>query len=516
MEIANNPLLRNKAYLWAVVIDSTEAFQSKNKDKFASKLKIIDPSFNFEQDSVNPEVQFTRFASIYIYCTNQNHIPKPKKVGDIVRLRRFNFVVSENGELVGHHQQYSNWLVYDGQDTSTQAVSFQDIEKNKDRKLTKKEESQLKSIRKWVAKFLGKNSIHQIAWWNPLREPIVPELAVKNKEKASEVDLVLRTVDVNREEKKVTFRDHHQHTYFLILHAVPVLEVDDVIKLKCVDVYFTKDGRYVRLTSTTSCLSMPSYSFDYKCYDDNFPKTNLPSLEYTNPFRYEEDEDNYYNTRKKLITKFAFLENFNFEEYLINERYFSMEKKDSNKIVSIKTTMVQKHYENRIPSDLETLVSILSDPNDADIDQYLFQKFVVRCDLTDIINKKAPSFIKKHCLKCSKTGPINEGAFECCNQLMDLFFHLVFMLEDTNKEGQPIQIPCYAVVGKDSHLFELWELIPRPDDYEGFLNWTTMSQFNQKMQALIDRQERFEIVVELKETVDHRLFLNLVDTVLMP
>lgn len=424
--------------------------------------------------------------------------------------------MSENGELVGHHQQYSNWLVYDGQGKSTQAVSFQDIEKNKDRKMTKAEESQLKSLRKWIFKFLGNNSIHKIAWWNPLREPIVSELAIKNKEKASEVDLVLRTVHVNREERKVTFTDQLKHTYFLILHAVPVLEVGDVIKLKCVDVYFTKDGRYVRLTSTTSCLSMPEYSLDHRCYEEGFPKADLPSFEYSNPFRHEEDEDNYYNTRKRLLDKFPFLQQYSFEDFLINERYFSQEKKTSDRIVSEKTTLISKFYENRIPVDLEFLANVMASPGNYDLNQYLFQRFVLRCDLSDVINKKAPSFIKKHCLKCSKTGPINEGVFECCNTLMDLFFHLVFIFTDVSKEGKPLEVPCYAVVGKDSHFFDLWELIPRPDDYQGFLNWSTVNEFNQKMEALIAHKEKFELVVELKETMDHRLFLNLVDTVLMP
>ena len=80
MEIANNPLLRNKAYLFAVVMDSTEAFQSKNKERYASKLKIVDPSYNFQHDSVNPEIQFNHFSSIYIYSADQQQIPKPKKV----------------------------------------------------------------------------------------------------------------------------------------------------------------------------------------------------------------------------------------------------------------------------------------------------------------------------------------------------------------------------------------------------------------------------------------------------
>lgn len=417
---------------------------------------------------------------------------------------------------MGHHQQYSNWLVYDSQGTSTQPVSYQNIEKNIDRKLTKAEESQLKSMRKWVQKFLGKNSIHQIAWWNPLREPMVLDLAIKNKEKATEIDLVLRTVNVNRDEKKVTFNDQRKNVYFLILHAVPVLKVGDVIKLKCVDVYFTKDGRYVRLTSTTTCLSMPGYALDNKCFAEDFPKSDLPDMNIINPFKYEEDEDNYYNTRKKLIEKFQFLEHYNFEDHLINEKYFSLDQKVSDKIISSKTTMISKLYDNRIPVDLEFIANLLSNPENNDTSQYLFQRFVLRCNLNDIVNKQAPSFIKKHCLKCSKTAPINEGAFECCDQLMDLFFHLVFILEDMSKENKVLEVPCYAVVGKDSHFFDLWELIPRPDDYEGFLNWSTINEFNQKLEALIAREEKFEIVVELKETVDHRLFLNLVDTVLMP
>lgn len=108
MEIANNPLLRNKAYLFAVVIDSTEAFQSKNKERFASKLKIIDPSFNFEHESVNPEVQFTRFASVYIYSSDHFQIPKPKKVsfGTLFRFQiplahpRFGFIFNSGLNLV--------------------------------------------------------------------------------------------------------------------------------------------------------------------------------------------------------------------------------------------------------------------------------------------------------------------------------------------------------------------------------------------------------------------------------
>lgn len=424
-------------------------------------------------------------------------------------------MVSENGELVGHHQLYSNWLVYDGQDETNRVISYQNIEKNKNRKLTTEEETNLNSLRTWSKKFFAKNSVHQIAWWNGLREPIVPELAVKNKEKATEVDLVLRTQKVDRDLKKVTFRDFRKNIYFLILHAVPVLKEGDVIKLKCVDVFFTKDGRYVKLTPTTSCLSMNENSFDAQVFEEGFPLDKIPGLLTKSPFRIEDDEDNYFNTRKKLLEKFPFLDNYNFEDSLINEKYFSSDEKCLS-MVSSRLTLINKNYENRIPVDLEYLANILSNPEESNIANFLHQRFVIKESISNIVNKQAPKFIKKHCSKCFNTSPINEGAFECCGSLMDLFFHLVFVLETSPSNNIPMQLPVYVVVGKSNNLFDLWELIPKPDDYEGFLNWNTVKEFNKKMEAFTASNQKMELLVELKTTVDNKPFLSLVETILMP
>ena len=436
-------------------------------------------------------------------------------MSDIIRLRRFNFVVSENGELVGHHQQYSNWLVYDGEDPSNRVISCQNIDKNQNRVLTSEEAKRIAALRAWSQDFFSRNSVYQIAWWNGLREPIVPELAIKNKEKASEVDLVLCTVSVSREEKKVTFHDSRGNTYYLILHAPPVLKQGDVIKLKCVDVFFTKEGRYVRLTTTTSCLQMSNNTLDAQTFAKDFPSKNLPILDSKSPFAVAEDEDNYYNTRKRLLERFPFLTHFDFEDHLINQRCFTSEKKPI-KIVSEKLTLISKGFVNRIPSNLDVLSNILSNESLNNVQDMLHQRFVIRAQIQDIVNHQAPTFIKKHCDICSKTAPINSGPFECCGQIMDLFFHLVFLVGDQSKNGENIQLPVYVVVGKDSHLFDLWELIPRPEDYEGFLNWKNAKTFNKKMRSFKASKKKADMVVELKSTMNGSLFLSLVETVLLP
>lgn len=63
---------------------------------------MIDPSFNFGTTIINQEIRFQNFVYIYVYAQEQSHLPKIQYLGDIIRLRRFNFVVNDKGELVGH------------------------------------------------------------------------------------------------------------------------------------------------------------------------------------------------------------------------------------------------------------------------------------------------------------------------------------------------------------------------------------------------------------------------------
>jgi hypothetical protein len=474
---------------------------------------VLDASFNFQEEIANPEIKFNRYASIYIYSEdNEQNIPKAKKVGDIIRLRRFNFVVSENGELIGHQQKYSNWLIYDGEDVTNSVVSCQNISKNVGRVFTKTEEAAIKGLREWTDEFFQNNSVHQIAWWNGLKEPMIPELAIKNKEKASEVDLVLQTTKIEEKIKRVTFIDYKKNVYYLILYTAPVLKIGDVIKLKCVDVFFTKDGRYVRLTPTTSCLSIFSNSFDAQVFNKDFPQEKLSGLQLISPFRIEEDDDNYYNTRKKVLSKFPFLKNYNFDDCLINERYLSLEDKTSD-MVSASLSLIHFNYINRIPMDLSYLKDLLYGQSRKDVSSYVHQRFVVKASLESIVNNKAPDMIKKHCNKCSNSIPLNTNQFECCGVLMDLYFHMIFLMNDSFGETE---VPVYVIIGKNEHLFDLWELIPRPDDYKGFLEWETIELFNRKMESLVESPLPLEMVVELKLTVDGTPFFKLVDTILLP
>ena len=78
----------------------------------------------------------------------------------------------------------------------------------------------------------------------------------------NEVDLILKVENVMQAKKALEFLDKLGNRYALFLQAPPLLKKDDVIKLRCVNVIFTPDGRIIQLTKHSSCLLIPETFFD--------------------------------------------------------------------------------------------------------------------------------------------------------------------------------------------------------------------------------------------------------------
>jgi len=92
----------------------SEPYKSEDSTNYTTKLKVIDPSFNYKTVIKNDKIKFHKFVHINIYSETPDKAPVIRFVGDIIRLRRFKFKVTEKGELMGNMQKYSNWLIYSG------------------------------------------------------------------------------------------------------------------------------------------------------------------------------------------------------------------------------------------------------------------------------------------------------------------------------------------------------------------------------------------------------------------
>lgn len=99
--IAENPEGNNHYLLFAVIIDISEPYKSEESTNYTTKLKIIDPSFNYKEELDIKALKFHKFVHVNIYSETPDNAPKIQHVGDIVRLRRFKFKYTPKGELMG-------------------------------------------------------------------------------------------------------------------------------------------------------------------------------------------------------------------------------------------------------------------------------------------------------------------------------------------------------------------------------------------------------------------------------
>lgn len=221
---------------FGIIIDISEPFRYEDKDDYVTKIKVIDPTFNFKAYITNKEIKFHKFVTIQIYSKILAKGPKVKKVGEILRLRRFEFCLSPKGELIGFQNLFSNWMIFKGEKKATYTpTSYLDIEKNLNRDVTKFEKSRIEELRDWAFTFFNQNKLKFITWWSPLIEVPDEKEATKTKHISDEVDIILRTESVSKEKHSVDFIDHAKKRYSLYLNVAPVLNKGDVIKLRCVN-----------------------------------------------------------------------------------------------------------------------------------------------------------------------------------------------------------------------------------------------------------------------------------------
>jgi len=79
-----------------VIIDVSEPHTYEDNNQYVTKLKVVDPSFNYLAYVQNKKIKFHKYVTITIYSQYLARSPKIKNVGDILRMRRFNVASSHD------------------------------------------------------------------------------------------------------------------------------------------------------------------------------------------------------------------------------------------------------------------------------------------------------------------------------------------------------------------------------------------------------------------------------------
>lgn len=419
--IAKDPEGNNHYLLFAIIIDISEPYKTEESTNYTTKLKVIDPSFNYRANLRVKNLKFHKFVHINIYTETPEMAPKIQYVGDIIRLRRFKFKFTAKGELMGNMQKYSNWLVYPGDKKgSLFSECYKSYPKNFNRMLTKYERGRLSDLRNWNDSFFFQNSLQFITWWTKCTE-----------EQNKRVDLILKCQKIDYKKQILSFIDEEKNTYVLTLKAPPNKIENNVIKLRCVDVKFKKKGaNQITLTNMSSCLLVPSYFYDAR----RFNKLK------------DKGKQSVSKSLSNLTKQFTFLSNYDLKTKC----------KGKGQFVSV----VKNSHKKNKPTSVEDLMKYLKNPGEK-----INQKFLVESSVIGLLEHSHKNVIKILEEDNKKIHSFNSKV----KRKHKYIFNLVFLIGKGKKNVQ-----VYAITDQEEfNLFNTWNILPKGNEIK---KWKSVKQ----------------------------------------
>ena len=486
--IAENPTGNLHFLLFAVIIDISEPTKLEESKNYITKLKVIDPSFNYKEELKLGQLKFHKFIHVNIFTETPEDAPKVTFIGDIVRLRRFKFKYTSKGEIMGNDTKYSNWLVYSGKKSdSTVSTSFKKYDKNINRNLTVYEEGRLSDLRNWNDTFFFKHSLKYISWWNDLKE--THDTKKKGKHTYEQVDLIIKCKSIEPKKNIIEFVDKDNVTFLLAIKDTPSIKVNQIIKLRCVIVTVdaTASGnatRHIKLSNLSSCLLLPVVSYDYRQFDKSVQEAKK-------------------SPAKSVKTDLLPFIN----EYAVADNKAKGAKKgkgETHYVTAIKKNVAVKKVEK-----IDVLLKNLDSPSNFHGNKFIIDGFIAGFATTD-----SSKIIKKIGIDDKKLYEIKDD--EVKDKRSKIIYHFIMQVKDESVENSDKFLNVYALTGEyESRLFDTWRLLPQNDDITGWRNLkqNTYIEFEKKLNALKNPENRVKLVVELMITKSSKPFYRLVDTI---
>jgi hypothetical protein len=495
-----------------VIIDICEPFKFEDKEQFVTKVKIIDPTFNFQAYITNKDIKFHKFVTVHLYSDTVEQAPKAKNVGDLIRLRRFHFCLSDKGELIAFETSFSNWIIYKGNKGDVMKGTnhkMQWDEKNSNRTLTKYEGNRIVELRDWAAEFFAQHKIKFITWWSPLIEPANEKEAVKDRVVSTDVDIILKATEVNAKENTIHFVDHGNKNYLLTLRAPPVLQQGKVIKLRCVNVIYAEDIRVLQLTQKSSCLVVPDHFFDAVEFrkKGSSPKQSVAKT----PQRFSKTPEKSAaksKTPERKVTPAPSAPSKSKSPTPVRAAksdFTSEYDLPTGKKGSESLTAIKKSCGKMKTTSIRDLLDILEDPHN-----YQNRRFLVKGYILGFSEDKLSGIVKK-------MAGDKVMAFDAKGKGVSKYiFHFTINLKDSSVEDTEETLNAYVLTNDgDQHLFDNWGLLPGATDVEAWENLpkAKVSAFEKKFASLKNGHHEGKFVVELLITASGKPFFKVYDTI---
>jgi len=156
--ISKNP--NQKASTFGVILDATGAYKTYDSTDYVTKFKVIDATWNADSKQ---EGNFKKFVHVFVYTDSPATAPRVTRIGDIIRLKNFEFRTYQNTEIKAvFTKNQSDWAIYDGRKNANMTALSGS---SKSETLTTGDKDTVKAMREWSDSFFKKKSIKQMNWF---------------------------------------------------------------------------------------------------------------------------------------------------------------------------------------------------------------------------------------------------------------------------------------------------------------------------------------------------------------
>jgi len=243
-----------RLYLYAVLLDCSSYYFSKEADKYLCVGKLIDSTVH---DGVKHE-----YLSVTFFARNKDELPMPSKVGSIIRIHR--------GETHDHKKKLqlnvdvdikAAWILFDPTEGNVPIAhtgkNYSWVEKDNDR---------LKEIRRFAKEYFAKNEVASIS------------LKEATKKQPKDFDPILLVLDVKKKDNKTIYKlcdDEMSVKLVAEKGDFDYVGPQDIVRIRSTNID-PKDIKYISINEYSRILKIPKEYKSAKALHDALKTKNVP------------------------------------------------------------------------------------------------------------------------------------------------------------------------------------------------------------------------------------------------
>ena len=525
-----------------VILDATGHYKTDDSIDYVTRLKVIDHSLNMAKKPYRAEME--SFVYVFIFSETVAQAPQIGRIGDIIRLEKFEFDSYQRVIKAVHHKKRSAWSIFDGRKNANMSPIVESMQKPSG--LREADKNLLHKLRVWRENYFQAKSLYGMSWFKrAFPDKTEPGRIYELKD----VDIVVRLVqelNVRVDEQfyhKMVFVDKLKNLYFAELKGLlSGIDKGDVMKLRSVTLIRHNDEYKIEFASYSNFMVLQKNFRDARELLDVTRSVKYGAEKLRNQFfeelhlgkrnreqigpnsfvyltsRKDKTPLNLELVRRNYEDSFPILRNFDFESSDLKTRRAksrgrsrSRSRAKSQKEPVRGSSILKKHSKLAVTPLKELAKKLTQKTKRRGADT-----FRVRAGVKTIENGDFNSNFKIYSDDKKKTWELTTKKRKFVQDEKVIFYN-VFGLKDASLTKGDAPLPVYLITYNENpkYIFDLWRMLPDPLTVEDWfkLDADKKKQFERNLAAMKNRNKEFDLIVQLVEAENGRTYLKLIDSI---